>query len=120
MYGGNPEAVVRDVVAGHHLIISEYIIEEVIAGVKELAGKPPQRWLKQLRLKLMRLASDDTYRVPEDVRDIKDEPVIGLATKYKAVLITGDKDLLEYKPLLHMPILTPAEYVEIFELEELG
>lgn len=51
-----------------------------------------------------------------EVRDINDADIVRLAVGQQAIIVTNDKDLLEYKSNAATPILSVQEYLEIFEI----
>lgn len=78
--------------------------------------KIPVRWLRQLRIGLDIFCVDHEIDVEVMVRDINDADIIRLAIKERAVVVSNDKDLLEYKSGAAVTILSVAEYSEIFEI----
>ena len=113
LFGGKPDVVARHVLAEHHLIMSEYIIDELLVNIKKRRPKTPHKWLKSLRSSLSEYSESEVDALIIPSRDINDDPIVSLALRHKAILVTGDKDLLEY-PEAKPPILSTAEYIELF------
>lgn len=95
------------------VIVSDYIVEEVIEGLKRIYPKLPHKWVRLLRQQLMPLVRDDDFASNVVIRDIRDEPIVRLATKYSAIVLTGDNDIIAQPPT-RLPVLTVAEYGELF------
>lgn len=114
LYKGLPEAVIQNVLGNHKAILSAYIVDEVMAGLKERRPKLPQKWLKQLTLCLTEHTYDDQAEHQEIIRDIKDEPIIRLAIAQRSLIVTGDRDLLEHRGSSGVAILSVQEYLELF------
>lgn len=116
LFGGNPEKIVRHAIVNHQVVTSDYIVGEVTEMISSVKPKLPHKWLRVFRQKLYELSKDDNFEVPDIIRDLKDEPVLKLAAKHNALLVTGDKDLLEHKTDSSTVILSTSEYAEIFDL----
>ncbi len=116
LYGGKPERVLQHVLAKQHLVSSDYIIEEFIDYCKTVHQKVPRKWLRRLRQKLEAYSYDDGVDIEDAVRDINDTDILKLAIKQKAIIVTGDKDLLEHKSKSRVAILSIIEYSQLFEL----
>lgn len=113
MYGGRPEEVTRHVLASNRFITSNYLIEELVRNISKRRPKTPRNWLVTLRRALAELSKQQTITISEVSRDINDDPIVALALEYGAIIVTGDKDLLEY-PHKKPPVLTIADYQELF------
>jgi putative PIN family toxin of toxin-antitoxin system len=113
LFGGNPDVVARHVLAEHHFVTSEYIIDELIVNIKKRRPKTPHRWFNSLRSSLSEYSESEVDALAIPSRDINDDPIVALAVRHKAAIVTGDKDLLEY-PEAKPPILSTAEYIELF------
>lgn len=116
LHGGKPELVVQHVLTRQHIVLSDYIIEEFVDYCKSVHPKVPRKWLRRLRQKLEVHSYDDGVDVDEVVRDINDTDILKLAIKQKAIIVTGDKDLLEHKSESRVAILSTIEYSQLFEL----
>ena len=98
----------------HEVIISQFIIEEIIESLEEDFGMPK----KKVREHRQFLLSETKVVVPLSVsldvcRDPKDSKVLGTAWADKVdVIVTGDKHLLELKEFKGVTILTVREFWE--------
>lgn len=119
LYGGKPEQVLRYVLTTQQLVLSDYIVEEFMTYIKNVRPKAPQKWLRLLRQKLEVYCYDDTADLAKPVRDINDTNILQLAIAQRAVLVTGDKDLLEYKAEARVAILSTHEYAELLGYSEI-
>ena len=113
IYGGRPEQVLRHVLASHTLILSDYIVDEFVAYLKVARPKLPQKWMRGIREQLQRYCYDEGYMSVSRLRDMRDDPVLGLALSYDAIIVTGDKDLLEYRDSSQTAIISTADYLEL-------
>lgn len=112
LFGGRPASVIEHALERHEVIISDYIVEEVVEGLKRLHPKLPHKWVRLLRQQFMPLIQEDDFDVTVIVRDIKDEPIVRLATRHSAIVVTGDNDIIQAP--MQVPVLTTAEYGELF------
>lgn len=100
--------------ANHVFITSDYIIDELITYIKAVRPKLSHKWAKELKRKLLDFSRDYSNDTGYDIRDINDIPILQLAIEHNAFIVTGDKDLLEYKETAKVAILSLAEYEELF------
>lgn len=114
LFGGKPEIVLRDILTKQQFVTSDYIVGEFVDFMREIRPKAPQRWLRLLRQKLEAYCYDDSIDINEPVRDINDTAILQLAIKQHAMVVTNDKDLLEYKTTSQVTIISVAEYYELF------
>jgi len=114
LFGGLPEKVVFFADSKVRLISSRYITDEVVRIIKQQRPKIPHKFITAVRLGL----GDYEVPVPETVisgiRDVKDEPVVRLAESYGAVIVTGDRDILEYDG--DVTSITLNEFAELFDI----
>lgn len=112
-FGGTAEKALRHIVANHELIVSDYIVDELIAFAKATMPKTPQRTIRLLRQTLeMYVRSHEAHEV--EIRDINDVAILQLAIEHVAILVTSDKDILEYSASATPPVLSLGEYEELF------
>lgn len=112
-FGGGAEKALRHIAANHELIVSDYIVDELIAFAKATMPKTPQRTIRLLRQTLETyVRSHEAHEV--EIRDINDVEILQLAIEYSAILVTSDKDLLEYSAGATPPVLSLNEYEELF------
>jgi predicted nucleic acid-binding protein len=116
LYGGQPELVLRHILARQIVVLSDYIIDELVEYLKNIHPKVPQKFIRILRQKLSDYCFDYSMPTKITVRDINDTDILRLAIAQNACIITGDKDIIESKGTSKVAILTIAEYVELFEL----
>lgn len=112
-FDGKEQVVLRHIAKHHTLIISDYILRELLAFAKHTLPKTPRRLITAMRQTFKRFVYDYDERAVT-VRDINDIPILQLAIEHEALIISSDKDLLEYKSSAHAPILSTSEYKELF------
>ena len=117
LFSGNLELVIRDILSRHQFITSDFIVDEFVAFLKEIRPRMPQKWLRQVRQKLEAFCKDDNIDLSKAVRDIDDTAILQLAVKQRAIIITGDKDLLGHKGNSRVAIITVGEYLELMVSE---
>ena len=65
-----------------------------------------------MTLELVPIPTDE-YLLEENIRDVKDRPILRAAINAKAdILLTGDKDFLE-SGLTTPKIMTPADFLQL-------
>lgn len=115
LYNGTAGAALEHIIIHQRVILSDYILEEFMRCLRIVRPKQPHKWTRELRKYLETYITDDGDEViVEDVRDMKDEPLIRLAARHEAAIITGDKDLLEYRGAAKVVVLSVGEYLELF------
>jgi len=115
LYGGEPERLIRLCKQHHKIVVSEYIVDELLDYLKQIGA--PYKWRNSLEKMIKQIC---LLVEPEDLpvisRDIKDDPVIAAAIVGDCdYLITGDKDLLVLKHVQQIRVVTPNEFLEIFQ-----
>jgi putative PIN family toxin of toxin-antitoxin system len=104
--------LLEDVLQRHELVISEFILEELTRKLVEKFSYFPRdaamqtTFLRRAGI-LVRPADlpSDVCRAPDDV------PVLGTAVAGEcSLLISVDRDLLDVKTILGIPIIRPGEY----------
>lgn len=100
----------------HALVLSEPLLAEVERPLRDRI-RVPAGTLKDV-LSLLRKSGKiaNPGALPERIkcRDLDDLHVLALACNHHArVIVTGDKDLLELKSVLDVPILTPRQFYQL-------
>lgn len=114
-FGGKPELVLRHALKNQTIILSDYIVDELMSYAKAIRPKMPQKFVRTLRQKLESYCySDDAAAQDDTVRDINDMPILKLAVRQNALIVTGDRDLLEYVGSMRIVTITAQEYLELF------
>jgi predicted nucleic acid-binding protein len=113
-FGGKAEAALRHILASHTMVLSDFIVDEVIAFARATDPKTPVKILRLIRTKLEKYCRDYEPDVSIEVRDINDTDIVALAQERQAIILTSDQDLLAYKADATTPILSIAEYTELF------
>ena len=115
LFGGDAERVVQFARTEVKLISSDYITDEVVSFLRLYRPKLPHKFVVAVRHGMGEFAvpvrSEELAGV---VRDVNDEPIVRLALDYGAVIVTGDKDILESDAA---PAMTLREFMELFELK---
>ena len=94
------------------VVLSRYILGDMVRVLPKLSSN--KRSLPEIRdladsYLLKAEIVEPSLEVEEELRDVKDQPVLGTLRASQAdYLITGDKDLLE--PAGRYPIVTPADF----------
>jgi len=114
LYGGEPEITLRHVLAHQEMVLSDYTIDEFVNFLKIVRPKVSQKFVRQVRQKLVEYCHDYDIPSKEEIRDINDTDILRLAIAQKAFIITGDKDILEHKSQSNVEMMTIAEYSELF------
>lgn len=117
--GGSPGRLFRYWLEGaYDLVISPLLLDELerALGYSKLRDRVPANEAKELLELLSRagLATEDPQS-PPDVQspDPDDDYLIALASIARAVLVSGDKDLLGLSD--QIPVYDPAEFVALIE-----
>lgn len=117
--GGSPGRLFRYWLEGaYDLVISPLLLDELerALGYSKLRDRVPANEAKELLELLSRagLATKDPQS-PPDVQspDPDDDYLIALASIARAVLVSGDKDLLGLSD--QIPVYDPAEFVALIE-----
>ena len=104
--------LVEDVLAGHVLVLSGFILDEVERVLCEKFAYPPEqaRHLRQFWERVAELVEPALVPV-EACRDIADLPVLGTALAGAvSVLVTVDRDLLDLCEYRGIAIRRPAGF----------
>ena len=107
--------IIREVIAAHELIVSEYVLDE-LAKTLQVKFHVPREKINSVILLLRRFPVVPAIKNPTGiyVRDKKDIPVLAAALSCLAdVLITGDRDLLILGKHGNLPILNPRAFWEL-------
>ncbi|QQS69078.1 putative toxin-antitoxin system toxin component, PIN family [Candidatus Saccharibacteria bacterium] len=112
-FGGTPETVLRHICVHHTMILSDFIVEELVQQSKRKLAIS-QKEIRFIRTKLEEYCHSYEPDPAIKVRDINDTDVVALAREYHALIITGDQDLLGYRDHTPMAVLSVADYTELF------
>ena len=111
---GKPATVLVQCLQEHVVITSDYLISEVKLIITKSSAY--RSWCLRI-CKLMAKYKFDDDSEPEpniDIRDPKDSPIVSLAIRSEAnLLVTGDKDILEFKFTNRTLALTPEEFIKL-------
>jgi uncharacterized protein len=117
--GGSPGRVFRYWLKGaYDLVVSPLLLDELerALGYTKLRNRVPADETKELLELLSRagLAAEDPHSSPEiQSPDPDDDYLIALASISRAVLVSGDKDLLGLSG--QIPVYSPAEFLALIE-----
>ena len=98
----------------HEIVISEFIIEEVVKTLEEKFKIPKQKTKEHRQFLMEETKVVIPMNVPSDVcKDPKDLKVLGTAWADKSdIIITGDKHLLSLKEFKGISVLSVREFWE--------
>lgn len=105
----------RHVIASQQFITSDYIIDELVAYVRLVGPKVSHRWVNGLKRKLLPYAKKYDRGASHPLRDMSDSPILQLAVDNSALIVTGDKDLLDFNGQSNMLIVYISEYLALFD-----
>ena len=114
-YGGAAQIVLKHALVNHHVILSEYIVDELIAFARRTYPKTPRRIIRLIQQTLdPYIRQYEAHEVA--VRDVNDTAILQLAVHYGAAVLTSDKDILEHGGGAVPPVLSLEEYRALFGL----
>jgi uncharacterized protein len=106
--------VMREVLAGHDLVISQQVLDEVGEVLRRKFGAPTDAVAD-----FVRLLRDDAELVepgplPDvEIEDRDDLPILAAAVaSHVDVLVTGDRELLSLRRVGRVPVLSPRQFWE--------
>lgn len=115
-WNGPENEVLRHLVLNHELIVSQYIVDELIDFSRSVYPKISRKHKKEIE-RFFDSFLVDTIDNEEfgkiNIRDVADEPIVNFALDNSAIIISSDADFREY-PDVEPVILSPQEYQEIF------
>lgn len=100
-----------------YLILSDFILDELLAFAKHASPKTPRKMLRLIRQTLELYVEEVVEDETVDLRDTNDIPIIQLAKSQKALVLASDKDLLESEYAATLPVISVDEYLELFDLK---
>lgn len=106
--------VLEHVITSQTLILSDHIVDELIAYLKLIRPKISQKWVRGLREHLQQYCYEYDLSIEVNLRDPHDNPIVALALTQNAFVVSGDKDLLEHTEGAKMVVLSVSEYQELF------
>ena len=104
----------RELVASHDLLISDYILGEVHEKLlrKFRMSEPVANGIRDLLMQYV-VAPGDLPEISVMIRDPDDVPIVAFAAAVGAdVLITGDRDLLDFASGLPVEVLSPRAFYD--------
>jgi putative PIN family toxin of toxin-antitoxin system len=115
LYGGIPEQVVRLCKQNYQIIMSQYLLSELLGLLKEVGA--PYKWRNNLEKVLKQLAlSIEPPDFKGVSRDPMDDPILSAAVSGNcSYLITNDKDLLELGGTKTLIIIKPVDFIKKIE-----
>ena len=112
-FGGEAEACLRHIANNQRLIVSEYILDELMDFADTTKPKTPQKLKRIIRQTLEKFTREYETREVK-IRDVNDIDIMQLALAHDAAIITSDKDILEHFMGAKPPVMTISEYQAIF------
>ena len=116
-HGGKPLKILTIVRKGEiQLVISPFLFDEVMRVLQEKFSWSPDR-AERLRVRLRRISQVvmPTHRL-RVLEDDSDNRILECALEGRAhVIVTGDKDLIRLGVYRDIPILTPAQFLELLK-----
>jgi putative PIN family toxin of toxin-antitoxin system len=104
--------VMEDVLTNHELVVSRYILDELVRKLSQKLHFPAAD-VRDVRRFLSDRGTvvEPTSLPPESCRDPNDVPVLGTAIAGGAdLLVTGDKDLLVLREFRGVLIIKPGDF----------
>jgi putative PIN family toxin of toxin-antitoxin system len=120
LFGGRPRRIIEAALAGKvRLAASEFILEEIAGVLRGKKFKLPAAAAREVVSEIASLAG--IFAPVEKISLLEEDPadnrILECALAAGAdVIVSGDKHLLALKTFRDMPILSPAECLEKFEL----
>lgn len=113
LYGGPPEKVIRFCRQNSHIVLSPYILNELISYLKTIGA--PYRWRNSLEKILKGMCELVEPNELENVsRDPRDDPVLATALAGRCdYLITGDQDLLALSTYGALRIISAVDFLAL-------
>ena len=112
-WGKVENRVLKHIFANQEAILSQYIIDELLDFCDDVLPKISRKQKREIQVALENFCYSEGELATTHIRDIADEPIVALALRYDAMIVSSDKDFLEYnqqKPV----VLSPKEYQELF------
>jgi len=112
LYGGIPEELMLYCRRYHRIVLSRYILEELLVYLKEV--RAAYKWRNAIEKLLLRIClMVEPSELPAISRDPKDDPVIAAALSgHCCYIITSDKDLLELRRYQGVYVVTPKDFLD--------
>lgn len=104
--------VMEDQLTHHELVLSHYILDELVRKLTEKFGLPATDVRDVRRILSSTATVVEAESLPdESCRDVKDVPVLGTAVAAGAdLLLTGDKDLPVLREFRGVRIVRPGDF----------
>jgi putative PIN family toxin of toxin-antitoxin system len=121
VYDGNElEAILRSTNAGHTIVISDHIEEEIFRVMLEKFPEHSKLFHEFIRMAGFEVVPREIYINNLDdyniVRDKHDRHVLACADITKCnVIVSGDKDLYELKEFKNIQILKSTDYLKMLK-----
>ncbi|MCI0529586.1 MAG: putative toxin-antitoxin system toxin component, PIN family [Nitrospira sp.] len=116
-YGGKPHKILSMARKGEiQLVISPFLFDEVMRVLQEKFSWSPDR-AERLRVRLRRISQvvTPTHHL-KALEDDSDNRILECALEGRAhVIVTGDKDFIRLGVYRNIPILTPAQFLELLK-----
>ena len=105
----------RHVIAEHELLVPEVVLTELERILTHRLGVPRETVAEiQQLLRGQTVIPRPAHHLALGLRDPDDEWVVASAASGGSeALVTGDKDILEEKPVMPMPVYSPREFWEV-------
>jgi uncharacterized protein len=119
LFGGKPQSVLEKAIRGHvGLVLSRDILNELEGVLLEKKFFFPQEIARSLVLELEAMA--EMVAPSRTIMAVKADPydnmILECAFEAKVdFVVSGDKHLLELKRFEKIPILSPAQFLEVIE-----
>ena len=111
--------VLREILSFHDLLVSEYLLAELRRDLTVKIGVTPEivdEILELLRQDTVLVASSKTMAI--DLKDETDMPIVSAASDGKAdILVSGDRELLNFGRVEHLRILSPRQFWEELKIQ---
>lgn len=112
-WDGPERSVLRHITDNQTLIVSTHIVDELADFAKHTLPKTPHSLIGLIR-KMLDPYVREHGSPSVATRDSHDDPILQLALEHDAIVVTSDKDMLEYQPSTTIVIISTNDYARLF------
>ncbi|MFZ1811966.1 MAG: putative toxin-antitoxin system toxin component, PIN family [Candidatus Saccharimonadales bacterium] len=112
-FGGSTLKVLRHIMQHQTMILSDFIIEELVQFTKNTTPRVSYKMQHLMREKLSTYVRVYDVLLDVEIRDPNDLDIVRLAITHDAMIVSSDKDLQALKDV-RVTVVSPAEYAALF------